>query len=297
VRAFAKVNSVDKHIVASPRATLGIVTVGKAHYDFMEVLRRLDLDPNALAAAGVRVYKVGLVFPLEPTRMREFAQGLKRSSSSRRRARRRAPDQGAAVRPARLAAPAHRRQDGRRRRAAAVGAGRAAPSRIMPRCADWLARLNPALDRRDRVVDFLMPALLHNAADAVRRQPYFCSGCPHNTRPSCPRLARAGRHRLPLHGQLDGARHLGLIQMGAEGVDWARTRASRRRSTSSRTWATAPTSTRAAGHPPGHRGQANITYKMLYNDAVAMTGGQPVDGTISVPEIARQVEAEAPSAS
>ena len=69
VRAFARVNSIDKHIVASPRATLGIVTVGKAHFDFMEVLRRLDLDPNALAAAGVRVYKVGLVWPLEPTRI------------------------------------------------------------------------------------------------------------------------------------------------------------------------------------------------------------------------------------
>ncbi|WP_186830760.1 hypothetical protein, partial [Mitsuaria sp. TWR114] len=52
VLAFAKINSIDKHIVVSPRASLGIVTVGKAHYDFMEVLRRLDLDPNALAAAA-----------------------------------------------------------------------------------------------------------------------------------------------------------------------------------------------------------------------------------------------------
>src|ERR1700748_3573702 len=76
VRAFAKINSVDKHIVASPNATLGIVTVGKAHFDFLEVLRRLELDPNALAAAGVRIYKVGLVFPLEPTRMAEVARGL-----------------------------------------------------------------------------------------------------------------------------------------------------------------------------------------------------------------------------
>jgi indolepyruvate ferredoxin oxidoreductase len=76
VRAFARVNAVDKHIVSSPRATLGIVTVGKAHFDFMEVLRRLALDPNALAAAGVRIYKVGLVFPIEPTRMLDFVRGL-----------------------------------------------------------------------------------------------------------------------------------------------------------------------------------------------------------------------------
>jgi indolepyruvate ferredoxin oxidoreductase len=127
VRAFAKVNSVDKHIVSNPNATLGIVTVGKAHFDFLEVLRRLELDPNALAAAGVRIYKVGLVFPLEPTRMAEFAQGLEEILVIEEKgAGRRAPIEGPAVRPARLAAPAHRRQDDAAGRAAAVGARRAA---------------------------------------------------------------------------------------------------------------------------------------------------------------------------
>ena len=51
MRAFARVNSIDRHVVASPRATLGIVTAGKAHYDFMEVLRRLDITPETLARA------------------------------------------------------------------------------------------------------------------------------------------------------------------------------------------------------------------------------------------------------
>jgi indolepyruvate ferredoxin oxidoreductase len=76
VLAFARLNSVDKHIVVSPQARLGVVTIGKAHHDFMEALRRLGLSADDLAVAGVRVYKVGLVFPLEPTRMLEFAQGL-----------------------------------------------------------------------------------------------------------------------------------------------------------------------------------------------------------------------------
>src|SRR5215467_13173281 len=77
VRAFAQVNSIDRDIIVSPQATVGIVTCGKAHYDLMEVLRRLEITPAMLAAAGVRLYKVGLSFPLEPTRLRAFARGLK----------------------------------------------------------------------------------------------------------------------------------------------------------------------------------------------------------------------------
>ena len=63
VRAFARVNSIDRHVVRSERATVGIVTAGKAHYDFMEVLRRLDITPETLAQHGVRIYKLGLTYP------------------------------------------------------------------------------------------------------------------------------------------------------------------------------------------------------------------------------------------
>ncbi|MBK1693125.1 hypothetical protein, partial [Ectothiorhodospira mobilis] len=88
--------------------------------------------------------------------------------------------------------------------------------------ADWLARLNPALDRRHLVVDFLTPSLLSNAADGVRRQPYFCSGCPHNTSTKLPEGSRAlagiGCHFMASWMERNTS---GLIQMGAEGVDWA----------------------------------------------------------------------------
>src|SRR6185369_16978001 len=60
----------------APDAKVGIVTCGKAHYDLMEVFRRLDIPLEALASAGVRLYKVGLSYPIEPTRMKAFAQGL-----------------------------------------------------------------------------------------------------------------------------------------------------------------------------------------------------------------------------
>ena len=76
MRAFAKVNAIDRQVVESKRATVGIVTCGKAHFDLLEVFRRLDIPLDALAAAGVRLYKVGLAYPLEPTRLEAFVAGL-----------------------------------------------------------------------------------------------------------------------------------------------------------------------------------------------------------------------------
>ncbi len=296
VRAFAKVNSVDKHIVASPNATLGIVTVGKAHFDFLEVLRRLDLDPNALAAAGVRLYKVGLVFPIEPTRMAEFARGLDEILVIE--------EKGPVVE-RQLKELLYGLPDGQRPRVAGktdslTGApllsalGELRPSRIMTVVADWLARLNPALDRRHLVMDFTMPCLLHNEGDGVKRQPYFCSGCPHNTSTKVPEGSRAlagiGCHFMASWMERSTS---GLIQMGAEGVDWA---AHQRFTNEKHVFQNLGDGTYYHSGYLAIRqaiaAKATITYKILYNDAVAMTGGQPVDGTISVPEIARQVEAE-----
>lgn len=295
VLAFAKLNSIDKHIVTSPRASLGIVTVGKAHYDFMEVLRRLDLDPNALAAAGVRVYKVGLVFPLEPTRIREFAQGLTDLLVI---------EEKAPVVERQIKELLYHLPDAQRPRvvgktdehgAQVLSAlGELRPSRIMATVADWLARLNPALDRRHLVVDFLTPCLLSNEADGVRRQPYFCSGCPHNTSTRLPEGSRAlagiGCHFMASWMERGTS---GLIQMGAEGVDWA---AHSRFTTEKHVFQNLGDGTYYHSGYLAIRqaiaARANITYKILYNDAVAMTGGQPVDGKTSVPQIARQVEAE-----
>ncbi len=296
VRDFAARHSVDKHIVASPRATLGIVTVGKAHFDFMEVLRRLELDPNALAAAGVRVYKVGLVFPLEPSRMREFAVGLDEVLVI---------EEKAPVVERQLKELLYGLPDAQRPRVAGKheadgttpllsSLGELRPSRIMPVVAAWLARLNPALDRQHLVVDFTMPGLLHNVADTVKRQPYFCSGCPHNTSTHVPEGSRAlagiGCHFMASWMERDTS---GLIQMGAEGVDWA---AHSRFTTEGHVFQNLGDGTYFHSGLLAIRqaiaAQTHITYKLLYNDAVAMTGGQPVDGQLSVAAIARQVEAE-----
>ena len=163
--------------------------------------------------------------------------------------------------------------------------GELRPSRLMRvvRRLAGAAFPNPTLDRRASCASTSRcPSCCANAADSVKRLPYFCAGCPHNTsHRGCPRArARAagiGCHFMASWMERDTA---GLIQMGGEGVDWVCALALHDRCRMcSRTWATAPTTTRATSRsarpsPPRPR----ITYKILYNDAVAMTGGQPVDG-------------------
>ncbi len=295
VRHFSRVHSLDKWIAKSAHANVGIVTCGKAHLDLMEALRRLDLTVADLDAAGVRIYKVGLSFPLDMSRIDTFVDGLSEVLVIE--------EKGPVIEQQIKDYLYNRAADARPRvlgKHDAAGApllselGELRPSRILPVFADWLARHKPAFDRRARVVDLVAPSILSNEADAVRRTPYFCSGCPHNTSTKVPEgsIAQAGIgcHFMASWMERDTT---GLIQMGGEGVDWAAHAMF--------------TNTRHVFQNLGdgtyfHSGilairqavaaRANITYKILYNDAVAMTGGQPVDGSISVPQIARQVEAE-----
>ena len=299
VAAFARVNSIDRQVIESPHARVGIVTCGKAHYDLMEVLRRLEITPAMLAAAGVRLYKVGLSFPIETGRMRAFASGLdeilvveEKASVVESQIRDLLYNAPAGQRPAVVG---KRDRDG----APLVAAdGELRPSRLIERVADWLVRHFPDNatfnDHRRHVRDFTPPDLLSNDADQVRRVPYFCAGCPHNTSTRVPEGSTArggiGCHFMASWMDRDTA---GLIQMGGEGVDWV----------SHSMFTKVPHVFQNLGDGTYyHSGYlairqavaagATLTYKILFNDAVAMTGGQPVDGVISVDAIARQVESE-----
>jgi indolepyruvate ferredoxin oxidoreductase len=299
VAAFARVNSIDREVIASPQATVGIVTCGKAHLDLMEVLRRLQITPAMLAAAGVRLYKVGLSFPLETTRMRAFAQGLGEILVIE--------EKGAIVetqlRDLFYNAPADARPVlvGKHDRVGAplVSAlGELRPSRLIELVAHWLATHFPGNsvlgDHLQHVRDFTPPEVLANASDSVKRLPYFCAGCPHNTSTKVPEgsSARAGIGCHFMANWMDRST-AGLIQMGGEGVDWI----------SHAMFTKTPHVFQNLGDGTYyHSGylairqavaaKTTITYKILFNDAVAMTGGQPVDGVISVDAIARQVESE-----
>ena len=296
VRAFAKANPLDKTVVASAHANVGIMTCGKAHLDLLESLRRLGISVRDLAAAGVRIYKVGLSFPIESDGVRAFVQGLREVLVVEEKA----PVVERQIKELFYNAPEAARpviigKHDVQQRELLSSIGELRPSRIMPVLAEWLAKHKPALDRRDRVVDFLAPELLSNAADAVKRVPYFCSGCPHNTSTKVPEgsHAQAGIGCHFMASWMPDRPTSGLIQMGGEGVDWA---------AHSMFTATQHVFQNLGDGTYFHSGylairqsiaaNSNITYKILYNDAVAMTGGQPVDGKISVDAIARQVESE-----
>jgi indolepyruvate ferredoxin oxidoreductase len=293
VRAFARVNSIDRHIVESPNATVGIVTAGKAHYDFMEVLRRLEISPETLAQHGVRIYKLGLTYPIEPTRMTDFARGLNEILVIEEKG----PVVEMQMRDLFYNGPVRPVVIGKKD---VTGAplvselGELRPSRLIEIVANWLAAHYPDLDRRHLVRDFTLPELLSNESDSVKRLPYFCAGCPHNTSTKVPEGSHAqagiGCHFMASWMDRDTE---GLIQMGGEGVDWV----------SHAMFTKVPHVFQNLGDGTYyHSGylairqavaaRATLTYKILFNDAVAMTGGQPVDGIISVDGIARQVEAE-----
>ncbi|MDP3671658.1 MAG: indolepyruvate ferredoxin oxidoreductase family protein [Telluria sp.] len=295
VKAFAAVNSIDREVIVAPQARVGIVTCGKAHYDLIEVFRRLGLSLEELAGAGIRLYKVGLSFPIEQKRMIDFARGLEQILVIEEKA----PIVEGQLRDlfyngehgVRPAITGKRDVKGAEQ---IPSIGELRPSRLIEMVANWLARHSAALDRRQNVVDFTPPDLLSNAGDSVRRIPYFCSGCPHNTSTRVPEGSRAqagiGCHFMA--SWMDRGTS-GQIQMGGEGVDWAG------HGQFSRTPHIFQNLGDGTYYHSGYlairqsvAAKSNITYKILFNEAVAMTGGQAVDGTLPVDAMARQVEAE-----
>lgn len=299
VAAFAKVNSIDRHVIESPDAKIGIITCGKAHYDLMEVLRRLQIAPSDLARAGVRLYKVGLSFPIEQTRVKQFARGLgeilvieEKGAIVEAQLRDIFYNEPVEGRPGLVGK--HDR-DGK---PLVSALGELRPSRLMALVANWLSTHftdNRVFnDHLRHVRDFLPQDLLSNGSDSVKRLPYFCAGCPHNTSTKVPEgsTARAGIGCHFMANWMDRST-AGLIQMGGEGVDWVS------HSMFTRTPHVFQNLGDGTYYHSGYlairqavAAKATLTYKILFNDAVAMTGGQPVDGVISVDAIASQVVSE-----
>ena len=295
VQAFARANSIDRLVVAAPDARIGILGAGKAWLDLREALERMGLSLARLEQLGVRVYKPGLTFPLERTRLAAFAAGLEEILVVEEKG----PVIEQQIKDLFYNLPAAQRplvlgktdRDGQPLLSAL---GELRPSRIAPALVRWLGPRFPQLALERMLPAFCGAELPANAAGSVKRTPYFCSGCPHNTSTRVPQGSRAyagiGCHFMATWMQRETNY---LSQMGGEGVSWV-------------------ASSRFVGEPHVfqnlgdgtfyHSGSlairqavaagTNITYKILYNDAVAMTGGQPVDGTLSVPQIVQQVVSE-----
>ncbi|MGN7919835.1 indolepyruvate ferredoxin oxidoreductase family protein [Lysobacter sp. ESA13C] len=295
-QAFARANGIDRTVIDSPNARLGIITTGKSYLDVLQALEYLGLDERACSDLGIRVYKVGMTWPLEPVGLRAFARGL---------------DDILVVEEKHAFIESQMKEsmynwDGERR-PSIVGkydesgewilpsTGELTPARIAGVIARRIQRFHNS-EHMENVLRWMAEKESELALPRASfpRVPHYCSGCPHNTSTVVPEGSRAlggiGCHYMVTWMDRDTNT---FTHMGGEGVTWS--------------GQSAFTDTEHVFQNLGdgtyfHSGSlairqsvatgVNITYKILYNDAVAMTGGQPVDGTLSVPQIAHQVRSE-----
>ena len=294
--AFARANKLDRTIIDGPRRRLGIVTTGKSYLDVRQALDDLGIGEEHARAIGISVYKVGMSWPLEPEGIRRFADGLEEilvveekralienqikeqlynwNADKRPRINGKFDESGAWILPS---------------------SGELTPAGIARAIAGRLARFHTSPEIEERLA-FLArkEASMAQQPQTVKRTPYFCSGCPHNTSTKVPEGSRAlagiGCHFMSqwMDRNTDTFTH-----MGGEGVTWV---------------GQAPFSkdkhvfVNLGDGTYYHSGYlairqavaagVNVTYKILFNDAVAMTGGQAHDGPLSVASITRQLEAE-----
>ena len=304
---YARVNRLNRVIIDSPRPRLGIITSGKSYLDVRQALDDLGITERDAAEIGLRVYKVAMPWPLEPEGVRQFAEGLEEIL---------VVEEKRQVVEYQLKEQLYNWRDDVRPRV--VGKFDEKGEWVRPH-GDWLlpavSELTPAMIARviaQRIgrlglspraseklaarVDWInqKEAALERPRVTLERKPWFCSGCPHNTSTHVPEGSRAtagiGCHVMSIW--MDRSTST-FTHMGGEGVPWI---------------GQAPFTTEQ--HVFTNLGDGtyyhsgilairaavaagvNITYKILYNDAVAMTGGQPVDGPLSPADIVRQVAAE-----
>ena len=291
-KMFAAANRLNRITIPTPDAWLGIVAPGKTYYDLREALTELGLDNAALRQYGIRLLKLEMLFPMEPGTVREFARGL---------------EEILIVEEKRAFCEMFMRDIlyNQAERPRVVGKSDENGRPLVPADseldADRIAQIVAArLERRVHLDSItarvaLLEALRQRPAPlTLSRQPYFCSGCPHNRSTVLPEgsMASAG---IGCHGMalLMDRKTMGLTHMGGEGAQWV---------------GMAPfTETKHLFQNLGdgtffHSGSlairqavassANITYKILYNSAVAMTGGQDAAGAMPVPELTRSIAAE-----
>jgi indolepyruvate ferredoxin oxidoreductase len=298
VGAFVRANAIDKIVRDGPAPRLGIISTGKAYLDLRQALEDLGIGEREAERLGLRIYKVGLTWPLEPEGARRFAEGLKDVLVVEEK-RGLIEDQlmkllyhmEAARRPSVVG---KRDEQGR---LLLPSEGEITPTMVARALVERLKRLDgesPQLNQRMARLE-----ALQRIGDApqpkTQRTPFFCSGCPHNTSTKVPEGSRAGAgigcHAMAIW--MPARRTTTWTHMGGEGANWIGQAPFTREKhvfqnlgdgTYTHSGLLAIRAAAVAG--------VNITYKILFNDAVAMTGGQPAEGHMTVPQISQQVAAE-----
>ncbi|WP_375784517.1 indolepyruvate ferredoxin oxidoreductase family protein [Bradyrhizobium sp. Pha-3] len=299
VAAFARANRFDRVVLDSKPARLGIMATGKAYLDLRQALADLGITDADAQALGLRIYKVALTWPLEARGARDFAEGLQdvlvveeKRGFIEDQLVRILYNMDASKRPSVV---------GKRDESGAPllpSEGELTPTMVAAAVVARLRQLghhSPLLEQRlAKLEAFDRPAEGTGTAK-LQRTPYFCSGCPHNSSTKIPEGSRAmagiGCHGMAL--SVPNRNTQTISHMGAEGVSWIGQAPFTSEQhvfqnlgdgTYTHSGLLALRAAAAAG--------VNITYKILYNDAVAMTGGQPAEGGFTVSQIAHQVAAE-----
>ena len=297
--AFAHANQVDRVVLSARRKQLGIVASGKAFEDVLEALARLGIGETEREELGLWIYKVRMPWPLEPRGIREFAEGLDDVLVVEER---RDLIEGQLKSHLFNSANAPRTvvgkddENGRELLSGIAGLdaeaiARAIAARIARLPADdgLKARVAAAQQRIDA-----RSVAMSNLAPDVVRTPYFCSGCPHNRSTKVPEGSRAlsgiGCHFMAQWMDRDTDTY---THMGSEGAPWA---GQSRFTDENHVFVNMGDGTYFHSGVLAIRqavaSGANMTYKILYNDAVAMTGGQALDGELTPQKVTRQLAAE-----
>jgi len=302
--AYARANRLNRTMIESRNARLGIIASGKSYMDVLEALEELGITVANAAEIGIRVFKVSMPWPLEPDSVREFAKGLdeilvveEKRQIVEYQLKEQLYNWRADVRPRVIG-----KFDEKGEWVAPHGEW------LLPPKADFsvaqIARVIAMRVARFHASDLIKArltfleakeAVLKKAVSTPARPAYYCSGCPHNTSTRVPEgslaLAGIGCHVMAM--SIYPERTKATTHMGGEGAPWI---GAAPFSKLKHVFANLGDGTYFHSGSLAIRAaiaaNVNITYKILYNDAVAMTGGQPVDGVISVPMIAQQMAAE-----
>ncbi|MCB1699908.1 MAG: indolepyruvate ferredoxin oxidoreductase family protein [Halioglobus sp.] len=296
-REFARANGLNRIVVDSPNPRFGIITSGKAYLDVMQALEDMGITDAVAAEIGLRVYKVGMPWPLEPRSTHEFAEGLEeilvveeKRSIIEDQLTGQLYNQPVAARPRVIGEFDENGRD------LLPNLAELTPAMVALAIASRIRRFyrSETMDARIQWIE-RKEASLAVPRDIIERVPHFCSGCPHNTSTRVPEGSHAlggiGCHYMATW--MPDRETDTFTQMGGEGATWI---------------GQAPfTDTPHVFQNLGdgtyfHSGilairaavaaGVNITYKILYNDAVAMTGGQPIDGSLKVEDLIYQLRGE-----
>jgi indolepyruvate ferredoxin oxidoreductase len=293
--AFVEANPIDRKIFDTPNAKYGIVTTGKGHLDLMEALRLLGINRKEARRIGLDIYKVGMVWPLAHDAALDFVHDKYEALvvEEKRGIIESQFKEYFYDYPGRKPERMVGKEDEFGNRLV-PWVGELAPIQLAQIVAKRLDAALTGLDLTSRAENLTHGRSTVISVEGASRTPYFCSGCPHNTSTRLPEgsksLAGIGCHFMANWMERDTD---GLIQMGGEGINWI---------------------TRSLFNGGKHifqnlgdgtyyhsgslairqalAARTSITYKILFNDAVAMTGGQPVDGPVTVEAIAHSVRAE-----